>query len=146
MTPIKHFIVALLIVFSAVPMTWAAEKDPMKPRVPSNELGAVQKLKSPVAASPEAVAKGKELYEGKGTCIKCHGATGHGDGPGAKLVRPSPRNLTNSEWQKARTDGELFWIIKNGSPGTGMVPLIPSDINETESWEIISYIRTFSGK
>ena len=123
----------------------AAEKDPLKTRVPADQLPAAQKLKSP-AAGGDAVAKGKELYEGKGTCLKCHGAKGLGDGPGAKLVRPSPRNLTNSDWQKARTDGELFWIIKNGSPGTGMVSLIPSDINETEAWEIISYVRTLGGK
>ena len=120
----------------------AAEKDPMKVRVPADQLAAAQKLKSPVAAT-DVVAKGKELYEGKGTCLKCHGVTGQGDGPGAKLVRPSPRNLTNHEWQKARTDGELFWIIKNGSPGTGMVSLLPSDINETEAWEVIAEIRTF---
>jgi mono/diheme cytochrome c family protein len=127
--------------FSAVVMS-APERDPMPPRVPDGERAAAQALKNPVASGPESIAKGKALFEGKGTCLKCHGATGKGDGPGAKLVRPGPRNLTNPDWQKARTDGELFWIIKNGSPGTGMVALIPSDISEDDAWHIINYVRT----
>lgn len=120
----------------------APERDPLPPRVPEKELAGAKALKNPVAATPESVAKGKQLYEGKGTCIKCHGASGKGDGPGAKMVRPAPRNMTNPEWQKVRTDGEMFWIIKNGSPGTGMVALIPSDISEDDAWNIINYVRT----
>lgn len=124
----------------------AAEKDPMKPRVPEGERAAAKQLKNPVAASPEAIAKGKTIYEGKGTCIKCHGPAGAGDGPFGKNLKPSPRSLTNAEWAKSRTDGELFWIIKNGSPGTGMVSLIPSDITEDDAWHVIHYVRTFAGK
>lgn len=124
---------------------WAAEKDPMKPRVPEGERAAAQKMKNPIASSPETIAKGKTVYEGKGTCIKCHGPAGAGDGPFGKNLKPSPRSLINVEWAKSRTDGELFWIIKNGSPGTGMVSLIPSDINEDDAWHVIHYIRTFAG-
>lgn len=120
----------------------APERDPLPPRVPEKDLAGAKAMKNPVAATPESIAKGKGLYEGKGTCIKCHGTTGKGDGPGAKLVRPAPRNMTNPDWQNARTDGEMFWIIKNGSPGTGMVALIPSDISEDDAWNIINYVRT----
>jgi mono/diheme cytochrome c family protein len=126
-------------------LAWAAEKDPMKPRVPEGERAEAQKLKNPITSSPDAIAKGKAVYEGKGTCIKCHGPAGAGDGPFGKNLKPSPRSLTNTEWAKSRTDGELFWIIKNGSPGTGMVSLIPSDINEDDAWHVIHYVRTFSG-
>jgi mono/diheme cytochrome c family protein len=120
----------------------AAERDPLKPRVPDGEIAAAQKMANPVPSSPDAVAKGKALYEGKGTCIKCHGSKGLGDGPLSKNLKPSPRSLVNAEWQKVRTDGEMFWVIKNGSPGTGMVSLIPSDINDEEAWTIIHYVRT----
>src|SRR2546425_8874547 len=30
-----------------------------------------------------------------------------------------PRNFTNPKFHKNRTDGEMFWVIKNGSAGTG---------------------------
>lgn len=123
-------------------MVLAAERDPLKPRVPDSDLAAAQKLSNPVASSPDTIAKGKALYESKGTCFKCHGLKGIGDGPLAKNLKPSPRSFVNAEWQKTRTDGEMFWVIKNGSPGTGMVSLIPSDINDEEAWTIIHYVRT----
>ncbi|MBS0151863.1 MAG: cytochrome c [Nitrospira sp.] len=123
-------------------MALAAERDPLKPRVPDSELAAAQKLPNPVASSADTIAKGKALFEGKGTCFKCHGLKGTGDGPLSKNLKPSPRSFVNGEWQKVRTDGEMFWVIKNGSPGTGMVSLIPSDINDEEAWTIIHYVRT----
>jgi len=146
-TLIRHTLIgACIFTVVATTFTWAAEKDPMKPRVPESDRPAAQKLKNPIPDSPDAIAKGKTVYEGKGTCIKCHGPLGAGDGPFGKNLKPSPRSLTNSEWQKSRTDGELFWIIKNGSPGTGMVSLIPSDINEDDAWHVIHYVRTLAGK
>jgi hypothetical protein len=58
----------------------------------------------------------------------------------------APRDFTNCKFHKKRKDGELFWIIKNGSPGTGMVPLIPSAISEDEAWKVIAYERSFCKK
>lgn len=54
--------------------------------------------------------------------------------PGGMMLNPSPRNFTNCAFHKNRTDGELFWMIKNGSLGTGMVPLVPSTITKEEAW------------
>lgn len=52
-----------------------------------------------------------------------------------------PRDFTGCQFQKARDDGELFWIIKNGIPGTGMVRMIPSKLAEEEGWKLVAYIR-----
>lgn len=94
-------------------------------------------------AQPAIVAEGKKLYEGKGSCILCHGITGRGDGPAAHRHRPhAPRDFTDYAFQKARTEGELFWPIKYGSPGTGMVPLVPGTLKE-EAWTLVAYLRTF---
>ena len=76
----------------------------------------------------DIIAKGKELYEGKGTCANCHGQTGEGDGAGGMLLTPGPRNFTNCKFHKKRNDGELFWVLKNGSPGTGMPALVKGGI------------------
>ena len=59
-------------------------------------------------------------------------------------MNPSPRNFTNAKFHKARTDGEFFWVIKNGSAGTGMVPLIGTAITEEEAWYVIP-IGAFGG-
>jgi len=40
----------------------------------------------------------------------------------------------------------MFWVIKNGSAGTGMVPLIGTAITEEEAWFVINYERSFEGK
>ena len=58
-------------------------------------------------------------------------------------VPHSPRDFTDCAFQKEREDGELFWIIKYGSSGTGMKPLIPGMLSEEEGWKIVAYIRTF---
>ena len=136
--------VVAVIGLLGVGMVNGAERDPMPPRVPGGELAAAQKMANPVPSSADSIAKGKVLYEGKGACNKCHGPKGVGDGPLGKPLKPSPRNLSNGAWQKARTDGEMFWVIKNGSPGTGMVSMIPSDVTEEEAWIIINYVRTLA--
>jgi mono/diheme cytochrome c family protein len=122
------------------------EKDPLKARVPKR--AAAKKDKSPYGkkskdASPEIIAEGKAIFEGKGTCVNCHGKDGDGNGPAGKVLNPGPRNFTNCKFHKKRKDGEMMWVIKNGSPGTGMVPLIPATISEEEGWKVIAYERSF---
>jgi len=138
------FLTALM--FVAATAVVAEERDPLKSRVPADQIADAKANKNPVANTPENVAKGKALFEGKGTCFNCHGKEGKGDGPAGQILNPSPRDFTNCKFHKKRKDGELFWVIKNGSPGTGMVPLIPAAINEEEAWTIINYERSFCKK
>jgi len=95
-------------------------------------------------APPEIVAAGKVLYEGKGRCALCHGISGKGDGPAAHRhpLHP-PRDFSNCAFHKKRKDGELFWVMKNGVPGTGTQGLIPDVLSEEEGWKVVAYIRTF---
>ncbi len=140
--------IALLSVmmFAAATAVVAEERDPLKPRVPADQMLEAKKNKNPIPDTPENIAKGKALFEGKGTCFNCHGKSGKGDGPAGQILNPSPRDFTNCKFHKKRKDGELFWVIKNGSPGTGMVPLIPTAITEEEAWTIINYERSFCSK
>ena len=139
----KFFGIAAAVMFLSVSVVGAEEKDPTKPRVPPDQMADAKALKNPVATSPESIAKGKALYEGKGTCFNCHGKGGDGQGEAGKILNPSPRDFTNCKFHKKRKDGELMWVIKNGSPGTGMVSLVPAAITEEEAWHIINYERSF---
>lgn len=125
----------------------AEEVQPLRPRVPVSERIWARQLDPPFGstktAPPGIVDQGRLLYEGKGTCVSCHGKTGLGDGPIGRRLSPGPRNFANCKFHKRRTDGELFWIMKNGSPGTGMVPMIPVTITEEEAWKILAYERSF---
>ena len=123
--------VCAAVTLLSVAVVGAEEKDPLKPRVAPDQMADAKAMKNPVASTPESRAKGQALYEGKG------------DGPAGAILNPSPRNFTNCKFHKKRKDGELFWVIKNGSPGTGMVSLVPAAITEEEAWTIINYERSF---
>ncbi len=145
-TAFRLVVLATALLFLGASNVVAAEKDPLKPRVPADKRSAAKKNKNPVPFTKDSIAAGKALYEGKGTCFNCHGKSGKGDGPAGAVLNPGPRNFTNCKFHKKRKDGELFWVIKNGSPGTGMVSMIPSAITEEEAWTIINYERAFCEK
>jgi mono/diheme cytochrome c family protein len=143
-SPVVSSVVGVaMATFSIAMIVTAEEADPLKKRDPFGMRSEVIAMKNPVAATPENVAAGKAIFEGKGLCFKCHGPEGKGNGRLAPFLDPSPRNFTNLEWQKDRADGGLLWIIKNGSEGTGMASMAPSEISVEEAWHVITYIRTF---
>lgn len=115
----------------------------MQPRVPADKLAEARALTNPFADSPEIRAKGRALYEGKGTCMTCHGESGGGDGPLAASLNPAPRNFHHHGFWRHRTDGELFWVIKYGVPGTAMIGF-GEQLTDDDIWTIIQYERSFS--
>ena len=66
----------------------AAEKDIKIPRVPAAELAKAKEMKNPLKPTADVLAKGKAIFEGKGTCFTCHGNTGKGDGPAGAFRLP----------------------------------------------------------
>lgn len=125
---------------------YGADEAILKPRVPVDQLEEVRAWTNPLPATPEMLEKGKQLFQGKAFCVTCHGRDGKGLGsdiePGT-LKGPLPRNFTDQDWQAARTDGELLWILKNGSKGTAMAKFIPLVLTEEEAWQVLLYVRSF---
>ncbi len=115
----------------------------MMPRVPADRIEEAQALRSPLPQTPEIVAQGKAIYEGKGTCFNCHGKSGGGDGPGGVNLNPAPRNFRHHGMWRHRTEGEIFWVIKHGSPGTGMIPF-GGLLSDEEIWTVMQYERSFA--
>ncbi len=115
----------------------------MQPIVPPDQLAAARALKNPLPYSQEIIEKGKAIYEGKGTCFNCHGMTGAGDGPAAVNLKPAPRNFLHRGMWRHRTEGEIFWVIKNGSPGTGMIAF-GSILSDQEIWTVMQYVKSFA--
>ena len=144
---IGYFVVPAMM--AVVTIAACAPRQPTGARdIPPSAMEEALNYKAPFGnthtAPPEIVVAGKALYEGKGSCSLCHGISGKGDGPAAQMnpTHP-PSNFTNCAFQKGREDGELFWIVKYGSPGTGMQPLIPALLSEEEGWKVVAYVRTF---
>jgi mono/diheme cytochrome c family protein len=134
------------IVGSIAVLAHAGEGNPIESRVPPSELASAKALKNPIPMTAENIAKGRLIYENKGQCIHCHGEGGKGDGPAGKVLNPSPRDFTNPNFHGNRTDGEMFWVIKNGSKESGMMPMIGRQITESEAWYVILYERSFNGR
>lgn len=141
----RQMTLAVLILLSVLQGgTGAAERPMMQPRVPADKLDEARALKNPLPDSPETVEKGKGFYNGKGTCFNCHGASGSGDGPLAASLDPTPRNFHHHGFWRHRTEGEIFWVIKHGSPGTAMIGF-EGVLSDEEIWSIIQYEQTFAG-
>src|SRR5205085_828348 len=70
------------------------------------------RVQNPVAATPESIAAGRQIYQRY--CATCHGRNGEG-GSGSDIGAPPP-DLTDKEWKHGSTDGEIFYVIKKGVP------------------------------
>jgi mono/diheme cytochrome c family protein len=99
------------------------------------------KTVNPVAATPESVAKGKELYlTQKGNCVFCHGESGGGNEENLSKLRRKPADLSDKRRMSTMSDGELFWKITRGIPG--IMPSKEKKMTEEERWQAVNYIRT----
>lgn len=142
--PVKPVVCHLLMFFvvghSAV---LGADPSVLKPRVPPDQIEEAKTWRNPFPATPDNIEKGGKIFHGKAFCVTCHGRDGRGLGNIPGLRGKLPRNFTDQAWQAARTDGELFWILKNGSPGTDMASFIPLVLTEEEAWQVLLYVRAF---
>ncbi len=105
------------------------------------------KLKNPLEATPQNILAGKTLFQvdaKPSACRICHGISGDGLGILFHRVKPKPRNFTCVHTMDDLPDGQLFWIIKNGSPGTAMPSF--SYLEDDQVWQLILYLRSFSKK
>src|SRR5215213_4164869 len=102
------------------------------------------KTKNPTTATPESIAKGKELYmeKSKGNCVFCHGETGAGNEANIARLRRKPADLTSKERMTAMTDGELFWKISKGIQG--IMPAGEKRMSEEERWHVVNYVKTLA--
>ncbi len=137
---VRHLLMLVVVGHSAV---LGADPSVLKPRVPPDHVEEAKTWRNPFPATPDNIEKGRKIFHGKAFCVTCHGRDGKGLGNIPGLRGTLPRNFTDQAWQAARTDGELFWILKNGSPGTDMASFIPLVLTEEEAWQVLLYVRAF---
>ena len=83
-----------------------------------------------------------KLYKRK--CSKCHGENGDGDGSKAEYFVIKPTAFNAPGYLAQRKDGQLFWIMMNGSEDTEMVSVGPDSdagLSEEKIWQLIAYLR-----
>lgn len=131
--------IMFIVFFFRGVITAHADEMVLKPRVPADKMALAKGMANPGSLDKGFISAGKEIFSGKGRCAMCHGETGKGDSPMAAAFNPKPRDFTNLQWQKVRTDGEIFWAISEGTD-YGMIPF-GSSLSEKERWELVNYIR-----
>jgi hypothetical protein len=103
--------------------------------------------KNPLRNTRKNISSGQELFfqERKELgCVRCHGVLGNGKGDMATGLKPPPRNFSCAQMMNKIPDGQLFWIIKNGSTNTGMY--IYDKLKDKDVWQLILFIRQLSKK
>jgi cytochrome c oxidase cbb3-type subunit 3 len=99
---------------------------------------------APAAADDAALAKAQENYQTY--CKKCHGEHGKGDGPGAAMLNPKPRDFADCENMQKRSDEELFKVISEGGESLHMsADMQPwgGTLSDDEIHALVKFVRSF---
>jgi mono/diheme cytochrome c family protein len=94
---------------------------------------------NPVKPSAESLTRGKKIYSYD--CAVCHGDDGDGAGDLAKKMTVKIADFRNPSALKGQTDGELFYIIKNGK---GEMPGEGERAKPEDTWNMVNYLRSLS--
>lgn len=73
-------------------------------------------------------------------CAACHGLKGNNPTDAGRWMYPRAADLTSPEVQ-AFSNGELFWIVKNGIRFSGMAAFAKVETDE-HIWNLVHYLRT----
>jgi len=100
---------------------------------------AARAAKNPIAFSEQVLSEGQAHFADH--CALCHGNDGRGETQIGRNLYPKAPDMASSATQSL-SDGELFYIIRNGIRLTGM-PAWGEDTSEDdrESWELVHFIR-----
>jgi len=97
--------------------------------------------------TPAQITQGRATFERE--CKACHGAKGDGQGAGARLLAPRPRDFTAGVFKLRSTpngkfpaDDDLFQTITRGMPGS----MMPSfrELPETDRWALVAVVKSFA--
>jgi mono/diheme cytochrome c family protein len=94
---------------------------------------------NPVKPTPESIAEGKKYYGYD--CAMCHGPNGDGKGEVAIDEKLKLKDYRDPAALQGMTDGELFYIIKNGK---GQMPPEGDRLKAPQLWNLVNYIRSLA--
>lgn len=136
-------LVLLVLALSAQQPSSAPSSAPAAQNTPSYSAIPVDAAKAPnpVKPTPESLARAKKWWTLD--CVMCHGKEGDGKGETARDMKLTIGDFTDPATLKDRTDGEIFYIIKNGHQD--MPPEGPR-IKTEEGWDLVNYVRSLAKK
>jgi mono/diheme cytochrome c family protein len=137
----KLFILALgVVLIAAFNVKSGVEASQHDSHAHSHAPASAKKLKNPLQATEENINAGKTLYASK--CATCHGEDGKAKTNVAEAMKVKPADLTTLH---ERTDGEIYWVITNGIPKSGM-PALKTKVSNEDRWKITLYVKHLMGE
>ena len=126
----KRQAIALFAVLSAVLLMGASTGEWLR-RVSPRDHARTNPLAPSSEAQTHAALGGRQIFHQE--CAKCHGEDG-----GGLYGRPP----VISDRIDHATDGDLFWLMTNGSPWHGMPTweMLPA----AQRWQLVAYLRTLN--
>jgi mono/diheme cytochrome c family protein len=140
--PISKLALFLSVGFVFVNLVSAQQTQPApKVNPPSYAAIPVEAVRqtNPVKASPESLARAKKWWALD--CAMCHGTSGDGKSTLAADMKLKLVDFTDPNTLKDRTDGEIFYIIKNGHQD---MPPEGDRIKPEENWDLVNYVRSLA--
>jgi mono/diheme cytochrome c family protein len=129
-----------LFAFLAFLLFAPSPQQPAAPAAPPTIPAEAAHMANPIKPTPESQAHAKKMYGYD--CAMCHGATGNGKGDIPDL-KPPPRDYTDPAALKDLSDGEIFYILKNGK---GQMPPDGGRTKPDDLWNMVILVRSFAKK
>jgi mono/diheme cytochrome c family protein len=95
-------------------------------------------IPNPVEATEASLAAGRMQWQIN--CAVCHGDNADGQGSATRFGFPAISLQIDAA--KARTDGYIFGMIRNGR---GLMPPY-NRIEERDRWDLVNYLRALQGR
>jgi mono/diheme cytochrome c family protein len=134
-------LVALLFLFGSSASAQPVQTPPKAPVAPYTIPADAVNQANPVKPTPESITQGKKWYGYD--CAMCHGKDGDGKGEVGADMKLKVSDFTNPATLKDRTDGELFYIIKQGKND---MPPEGTRLKPDRLWDLINYVRSLARK
>jgi mono/diheme cytochrome c family protein len=136
---------ALAIFGSAASAQQAQKTGEKAPSTESTIPPEARKEVNPVKPTAASLAQAKKTYGYD--CAMCHGADGDGKGDLAVEMKLKLPDYRDPSTLKDVTDGEMFYIIKNGKKtDKGEMPSEGDRAKPDEIWNLVIYIRSLARK
>ncbi len=97
-------------------------------------------IQAPASFTDAQEKQGFSMYNE--TCVYCHGGPGKDPVDFGQGLYPEPPFLADTV--RSWTNGQLFWIIKNGIKASGM-PTFGGTHKDEEIWTAVAFIQKLPG-
>ncbi|NYF80074.1 c-type cytochrome [Granulicella arctica] len=128
-----------LFVLPILLLSILSPQQPPATSTPSSIPVEAARMVNPVRPTPESQAHAKKMYGYD--CAMCHGANGNGKGELVADMKLVLKDYTDPEALKGLSDGELFYIIKNGK---GQMSGEGDRARPEDLWNMVILVRSFA--